>query len=67
MVPTAGTLAEADALSFHFYQYSFCLSGLLQGNAHGLDDAMRALALRLRRSADIRTVRIRLYEIASRD
>jgi len=59
VTPTEGTLAEADHLTLHYYQYSFALSGALQINAHGLSDAMQALAS----DADIRTVRRQLYEL----
>ena len=58
VVPTDGTLAEADAISFHFYQSSFAICGPLQANTHGLADAMRALG------GDISTVRRMLYELS---
>ena len=62
VAPVVGTLAEADALSLHYYQYSFGLCGSLQANAHGLADAMCALGP----GADMTTVRRLLYALAQR-
>ena len=62
VAPTEGTLAEADALSFHHQEFSFGLCGSLQANAHGLADAMAALGP----GADMGTVRRLLHALAKR-
>ena len=62
VVPTEGTLAEADAISFHYYQSTSALCGPLQANTHGLADAMRALAPD--NNGDIHMVRRLLYELS---